>query len=155
MTELAAVRPDDWNLPLFVHVLGAFTLVGALTMSAAYLFAARRQGSAASVRLGYRSLLLVALPAYVVTRVGAQWVAAEEGVDDSDATWITVGYISTDLGLLLLVIATVVAGLAARRATRRADEAATGGGVAVAAWLVALMVAVYAVVIWVMATKPD
>ena len=28
---LAAVRPDSWNLPLFVHVLGAMVLVGAAT----------------------------------------------------------------------------------------------------------------------------
>jgi hypothetical protein len=26
---LAAVRPDSWNFPLFVHVLGAMILVGA------------------------------------------------------------------------------------------------------------------------------
>ena len=29
MSLLAAIRPDDWNIPLFVHVLGAMVLVGA------------------------------------------------------------------------------------------------------------------------------
>ena len=27
---LASIRPDSWNLPLFVHVLGAMILVGGL-----------------------------------------------------------------------------------------------------------------------------
>ena len=29
MSWLAVIRPDDWNLPLFLHVLGAMILVGA------------------------------------------------------------------------------------------------------------------------------
>ena len=33
------------NLALFVHVLTAFVMVGALVTAAAYLFAARRDGS--------------------------------------------------------------------------------------------------------------
>jgi hypothetical protein len=85
-------------------------------------------------------------------RVTAQWLASEEGLDDADLAWIDVGYISTDIGVLALLGATIAAGLAVRRASR-AEGA--GGGVAVAAWLVALLIAVYTVVIWVMATKPD
>ena len=30
---LAAIRPDSWNYPLFIHVLGAMVLVGALVTS--------------------------------------------------------------------------------------------------------------------------
>ncbi len=30
MSILAAVRPDSWNFPLFLHVLGAMILVGGL-----------------------------------------------------------------------------------------------------------------------------
>lgn len=146
MIDLATIRPDDWNLPLFLHVLGAFTLVGALVMAASYLFAGRG-GSVAMARLGYRSLLLGALPAFIVTRVAAQWIASEEGVEDSDAAWIGIGYMSTDIGVIALIVATVAAGLAVRRA-------AGGRGVSIAAWLVALLIAVYAVAIWAMATKP-
>jgi hypothetical protein len=154
MTVLAAIRPDDWNFPLFIHVLGAFTLVGGLVMAASYLFAARRDGSVALTRLGFRSLLIVVLPAFITTRLTAQWIASKEGLEDSDATWITIGYVSTDPGLLILIAATVTAGLAVRRAGL--DQAAGGGGraVAIAAWLVALLIVLYAVVIWVMATKP-
>jgi hypothetical protein len=150
--ELATIRPDEWGLPLFLHLLGAFTLIGALVMAASYLFAARRDGSLELTRLGYRSLLLVALPSFIVMRVAAQWLASEEGLDDADLAWIDVGYLSTDIGVLALLGATIAAGLAVRRASR-AEGA--GGGVAVAAWLVALLIAVYTVVIWVMATKPD
>ena len=32
MTLLGAIRPDDWDLPLFLHILGAMTLVGALVL---------------------------------------------------------------------------------------------------------------------------
>ena len=28
---LAAIRPDSWNFPLFLHILGAMVLVGAVT----------------------------------------------------------------------------------------------------------------------------
>ena len=30
MSTIAAIRPDEWNLPLLVHVTGAMVLVGAL-----------------------------------------------------------------------------------------------------------------------------
>ena len=155
MIELAAIRPDEWELPLFVHVLGAFTLVGTLALAASYLFAARRDGSLALTRLGYRALLLGALPAFIVTRVAAQWIASEEDVADSDAAWVTVGYLSTDVGLLALLGATLAAGLAVRRARRAGLDGTSGRGPAIAAWLTALLIAVYLVVIWTMATKPE
>ena len=151
MDALATLRPDDWNLALFVHVLGAFAAVGALVLAASYLFMARRDGSLELTRLGYRSLLLGALPAYVVLRVGAQWIASEQGLEDSDATWITIGYMTTDAGLLFLLICTVATGLALRRASRGER---VGGGVGVAAWLVAVLIVAYAVTIWAMAAKP-
>jgi hypothetical protein len=160
MTVLAAIRPDDWNLPLFIHVLGAFTLIGALVTAASFLFAARRDGSLEFTRLGYRSLLIVALPAFLATRLAAQWIASKQGLEDSSAAWIEIGYISTDPGLLLLIAATVAAGLAVRRARRSeaaAGQPASGAGrraVSLAAWLVTFLVVLYAVVIWTMATKP-
>jgi hypothetical protein len=152
MSALAAIRPDDWNLPLFVHLLAAFTLIGALVLAASLLFAVRRDGSVELTRLGFRSLLIVALPALIVTRLAAQWIASEEGLEDADLTWIDIGYLSTDAGFLVLVGATVAAGVAVRRASRQAGAGA--GGSALAAWLVTLLIIVYAVMIWIMATKP-
>ena len=58
---LAAVRPDEWNFPLFLHVLGAMIFVGALLTGASTLAFAR--GDVRLLRLGYWTLLVVALPA--------------------------------------------------------------------------------------------
>ena len=38
---IATVRPDSWNFPLFVHVLGAMILVGGLLTGASILTFAR------------------------------------------------------------------------------------------------------------------
>ena len=130
------------NLALFVHVLTAFVMVGALVTAAAYLFAARRDGSLELTRAGFRSLLIAALPAFIATRLSAQWLVSKEGLEDAELAWLDFGFITT-----VLVGATVAAGLAVRRA-----EGVRG--VALAAWLVAALIAVYAVVIWMMATKP-
>ena len=148
MSVLAAIRPDDWNLPLFLHILGAFTLIGALVVAASFLFAARRGGdTVAMTRLGFRSLLIAALPAFIVTRVTAQWLADKEGLADAELAWIDVGYMATDVGLLVLLGATVASGMAVRRAEG-------SRGATIAAWLVTLLVVVYFVVTWMMATKP-
>jgi hypothetical protein len=153
MSTLAAVRPDEWNLPLFLHVLGAMVMVGALVTAAFHLFVARRDGSLVAARVGFRSLLYAALPSFLVMRAGAQWIADEEGVADSDAAWIGIGYIGSDLGALLLIVSTVAAGLALRRA-RRAGTAEIGKGVAVSAWIVSALIVIYLIVIWAMTTKP-
>jgi hypothetical protein len=154
MRPLAIVRPDAWDLALFVHVLGAMVMVGALVLAASYLFAARRDGSLAAARVGFRSLLYAALPSFVAMRVGAQWIADEEGVADSEAAWIEVGYIVSDAGALLILIATVSAGLALRRARQPEGRGDGGRGATLAASLVAVLIVAYLVAIWAMATKP-
>jgi uncharacterized membrane protein len=154
MSALAIIRPDDWNVALFVHVLAAFTLIGALVTAASYLFAARRDGSVELVRAGFRSLLIVALPALIATRLAGQWIASKEGLEDAEVTWIETGYASTDGGLLLLIGATVAAGLAVRRASKAAPAGSGGPGAMIAAWLVTLLVLVYGVITWLMASKP-
>ena len=85
MSALAAIRPDDLDLALFVHVLGAMAMFGALVMAASYLV--RAGGAARSRRSAsdFAPLLYVGLPAFIVMRVGAQWIADEEGLADSDA----------------------------------------------------------------------
>ena len=51
MIGLAAIRPDEWDVPLFLHVLGALALIGTLALATTFLFAAARDGSAANLRL--------------------------------------------------------------------------------------------------------
>ena len=152
---LAALRPESWNLPLLLHVGGAMLLVGTLALGAASLVAATRgngAGDAAGLsRFGFRALLVAALPSYVLMRAGAQWIASEENVADSDAAWIGLGFMASDAGLLVLVVATVIAGLTVRR-FGRGEAGARASRVAPA--LVLLLIAVYVVAIWAMAAKP-
>jgi hypothetical protein len=151
------VRPDSWDFPLFLHVLGGMVMVGALVTAAYFLLAARRGGSLDSLRTGYKSLLYAALPSYLAMRVGAEWIADKEGWNDVDPTpdWIGIGYGVSDIGLLLLIVSTVVAGLAVRRAGRsQGGEATAGASPAIAGWLTALLVLAYVVAVWAMTTKP-
>lgn len=151
---LAVVRPNDWELALFVHVLGAMVLVGALVLALAYLLPAWRGGAIAPVRHGFRSLLYAALPSYIVMRVAAQWIADKEGyTGDTTPSWIDMGFIVSDMGLILLLIATVVAGIAVRRAGRGGTEPGPGSA-RIAATLVSLLLVAYLVTIWAMTAKP-
>ena len=153
MSLLAAIRPDEWSLPLFVHILGAFATVGALILATTYLVPAWRTGSLASVRLGFRTLLWAALPAFIVMRVGAEWLYSEEGIGDlpDEPAWIGVGYGTSDLGALLLIASLIVTGVSIRRAGAAEGEAAGGRASAI---LVGSTLVLYVVAIWAMTTKP-
>jgi phosphoglycerol transferase MdoB-like AlkP superfamily enzyme len=153
MTLLGVIRPDDWNFPLFLHLVGAMTLVGALILVGVSLVGAGRGGSVAVVRLGFRGLLFAALPAWLLLRVTAEWLASEENLDEDTPGWVDVGYMTSDTTLLLLIAATVCAGLASRRARR---EGLRGSGLSVAVVvLVAISLVAYVVAIWAMTTKPS
>lgn len=155
MTVLASIRPHDWDLPLFVHILGAMVLVGSLVLVAVSLAGARGGDTAASLRLGYRSLLFGALPSWIVMRGAAEWVASKEGYSDLPKTpkWIDLGYMLSEPTFLLLIIATILAAIAARRAAR-ADGASTTTLTNVAVVLVSIALIAYVVAIWAMTTKP-
>jgi hypothetical protein len=153
MTLLGSIRPDDWDFPLFLHVLGAMVLVGALGLVVLSLASARRGDSAAGLRLAYRSLLLGVIPGWIVMRVGAQWIASKEGYDEGDVpNWVDMGFIISEPTLLLLIAATVCTGLAARRA--RTGERRFRGLSGAALVLVAITLVAYVVAIWAMSTKP-
>jgi hypothetical protein len=147
---VAAIRPDGWNLALFVHVAGAMLLVGALGVVVVTMAAALRRGDGTEVltRLAFRALLIGVLPAYIVMRIGAEWIASKENVPD-DADWIGIGYSTADGGLALSIIAAVLAWRAARRGA--AGPGGLGRGVLV---LTAVLLLAYAVTIWAMASKP-
>jgi len=148
---LAAIRPDEWNLPLLLHVTGAMVLVGALATVLATLVVSRRGDTAALTRLGYRTLLFAGLPAFVLMRGTAEWIRSEEDAPD-DSAWIGIGYMTSDAGLLILVAATVLAGVGARRLTRGTDAS---GLSRVASVLLGIALVGYAVAVWAMTTKPD
>ena len=142
MSLLAAMRPDDWNLPLLLHIAGAMLLVGALALVAASL-------ASRELRLAFRSLLYGVLPGWVVMRGAAEWIADKEGLNDVDEvpSWVELGYSIADPSLLLILIATVCAGLGASR--QRGDGLRVAALVLVAILLVGSLVA-----LWAMSTKP-
>ena len=150
---LATIRPDSWDFPLLLHVLGAMLLVGTLVLAASALMLAWRDGSASLVRLGYRSLLIGALPAWIVMRGAAEWIADKEGLTgDEVPSWLDIGYGTADSGFLLLLISTVLAGLAVRRAGRA--EGSGGGFSRASTVVVSLVLIAYLVAIWAMTAKP-
>ena len=79
MSLIAAIRPDDWNYVLLLHIGGAMILVGGMLTAASALALAR--GNVAVLRVGYWSLLIACLPAYVLMRIGAEWLYTEGGVE--------------------------------------------------------------------------
>ncbi len=155
MNSLAVVRPDDWNMGLFVHVLGAMIVVGGLVLALVWFTAAWRGDSPDSLRAGFRALLYGAIPGYIVMRGGAEWIYSKEHLGDapSDPSWIGIGFGVADGGLLLLLIATSVA---ARRKAPAGEVPAAAGttSVRVGATLCGVMVVAYVVAIWAMTAKP-
>jgi hypothetical protein len=156
MTLLAAatprgLRPDAWNFPLLLHVLGATVMVGALILAASALIFAWRDGNPALVRLGFRALLIGALPAFIVMRAGAEWIASKEDLTDSNASWIGIGFTTSDAGLVLILISILLAGLGVRRLSRGGAAGALGR---VPAALASILVVAFLVTVWAMTTKP-
>jgi hypothetical protein len=153
VTVLAAIRPDEVNLALFVHVLGAMLLVGALfTVAAATVMGWRRTDDAATLtRFSLRTVLLGVLPAYIVMRVGAQWTEAKADYpDDFEPAWIGVGYITADAGALLILVSIVLSALGLRR-LKRGSGVGFGRAVGV---ISILLVAAYVIAVWAMTAKP-
>jgi hypothetical protein len=152
MSLLAAIRPDSWFLPLFLHIAGAMVLVGALTLASVSLIVAWRNGSPALTRLAYMSLFYGAVPGYIVLRVAAEWILDKEGLTDADLAWIDIGYMVSDLGALLLIIALVVGGIGIRRMNRGEQPSALSARIVTG--LVSVVLLAYLVAIWAMTTKP-
>ncbi len=153
LATVVTTRPDAAKFWLFVHILGGMAMVGALTLCLVSLVGAWRTGSEALTRLGFRALLWGAVPAFVVLRVAAQVVLNKEGLDNDnvDLTWINIGFTVTDLGLLLLIIATVLGGLALRRARRVGGPSISAR---VTTGLVSVLLVAYLIAVWAMTTKP-
>ena len=97
--------------PLFLHVLGAMTLVGAvLVVVIVSLVAWRRPDLTVLRRAAWLTLVAVAIPAYIVMRVGAQWIYSKEGFSGTnDPRWIGVGFGAADAGMLILLVTSALA----------------------------------------------
>ena len=146
----AAIRPDDWDLPLFLHVLGALVLVGGLLAGGTALAIAR--GQVRLLRLGYFSLLALALPGWILMRAAAEWIYDKEGfTGDDDPAWLDIGFITAEGGGVLLLVALILGGFGVRRVGRGG-----GSGLLTATAILALVALVaYLVAVWAMGGKPD
>ena len=148
---LAAVRPDGWNFALFLHVLGAMILVGGVLTCAAMLGFAR--GDVRLLRFGYWSLLAVALPGWILMRIGAQWIYSKEGWDDVSDTpaWLGIGYVTAEGGGIVLLVSLIVGGIGVRRL-----RDGRGAGLLRATMILSLvLLTAYIATVWAMAGKPD
>jgi hypothetical protein len=115
---LAVVRPDSWDLALFLHVLGATVLFGATATMAIAGFAGRaRQGHEQLLaRVALRTFLFAVIPAWIVMRVGAQWIVGKEFPDDTNSPgWVGVGFIVSEGTGVLLLVTGILAWLSVRR----------------------------------------
>jgi hypothetical protein len=150
MSVLAIVRPNDWNLPLLLHVLGAMILVGAtLTGASAFAFA---RGNERVLRLGYRTLLVVGLPSYAAMWIGAHWIYAKEGLDERpvEFAWEAIGFAVTEVGAVLFVAALIIGGLGVRRLEQGGGE----GLIRATTWICLILLAGFTVAVWAMTAKP-
>ena len=100
MTLLASSRPF-W--PLFLHVLGAMTLFGAILTAVITSLAAWRRPDLPFLRKATFWALVSGIPDYVVMRVFAEVIRSDEGYKHDLPRWLTLGQSIADGGLLLLL----------------------------------------------------
>jgi membrane protease YdiL (CAAX protease family) len=141
---LALVRPDSWDFPLFLHVLGAVLLVGAMTATA--LAAGRAGGSLLLRRVAFWTLAVLALPAWVLMRFAGQWIDSKEDVP-GDPTWLGIGFVIADIGIVVLLVTTALGWWSTKRPDRRWPQQTVT--VLAIVYLAALLVSM-----WAMSAKP-
>jgi len=152
MSIVAAIRPDSWDFPLFLHVLGAMILVGGLLAGVSSLAFAR--GDVRFLRLGYWTLLAVSLPGWILMRAGGEWIASREGWTKEGVptpTWLDIGFMLADVGGLILLVSLIVGGVGVYRLRQ-----GKGSGLLKATLVLAfILLAAYVVAVWAMAGKPS
>jgi hypothetical protein len=150
---LAVVRPSSWDFPLFLHIGGAMALVASLVVALYAIRIARERGDQPAAQFAFRTFWRFTLPAYIVMRVGAQWIVSKEKLEDSNDAWIGIGFLTSDAGLLLVIAGLILTGLMARRA-KQGTSVAGAGQLRAAGIIAGLLVLAYLVAIWAMTTKP-
>ena len=114
---VASICGPSCGLPLFLHVAGALALFGGVGSLTVLSWAAVRATDHAPLlrRLMLPTLAFAVWPAFVVMRVGAQWVLSREGLDDNSPGWVNVGFVVSDAGVVVLLVLTLLAWLSRRR----------------------------------------
>jgi uncharacterized cupredoxin-like copper-binding protein len=152
---LAAIRPAGQDFPVLLHIVGATIVFGALLASVASLALAR--GQIRLFRIGYFSLLFVALPGWILMRLSGEWIYRKQGWNDvpdqlQDPTWLRIGFGVADWGGLLFLVALIVGGVA----VLRLRSGKSGAGLLRATMGIAVVLAIgYVVAVWAMTGKPN
>jgi hypothetical protein len=134
------------DMQLFLHVLGAITLFGATAAVTVLAFFGRnREEQLPLARASFFTLLVLAVPAWVVTLAFGYWTKSSENWPD-DIGWIGLGAGIADAGLLALLAAGALSYAWMRRPVR--GWPVTALGTITGLYLVALAVAW-----WVMTAK--
>jgi hypothetical protein len=167
--DLAKLRPDSWNLPLLIHVTGAMILVGGVLGATAALGLAH--GEERKLKLGYYSLLFVALPGLVLTKLGATALWSKYSAHNfigaafphsDDPRWIQIGGTALDGGGGLVVLALILGWFGLRRLDGKTDFVAklpivgkwTGATYLKLTTIISIvLLAAYVLAIWAMSTK--
>jgi hypothetical protein len=136
---VALVRPDSWNLPLFLHVLGAAVLVGAVAATA--IAAGKSGGSLVLRRVALGTIVALVIPAWILMRIAGEWMNSREDIP-GDPGWLGTGYIVGDAGVIVLLLSVVFGWLSVRKPDR-GWPARTVTALAVL-YLAALLVAMFA-----------
>jgi len=152
---LAAIRPAGQDFPVLLHIVGATIVFGALLASVGSLALAR--GQIRLFRIGYFSLLFVALPGWILMRLSGEWIYRKQGWNDvpeqlKDPTWLRIGFGVADWGGLLFLVALVVGGVA----VLRMRSGKSGAGLLKATMSIAVVLAIgYVGAVWAMTGKPN
>jgi len=115
---LAALRPDSFDLPLFLHVFGATVLFGATGTIAIAGYASRRSpdNSALLARVVAGTWLVGILPSFILMWAAAEWILDKEFPDNADTPgWVSVGFIVSEPGALLLIALGILAWFSVRK----------------------------------------
>jgi hypothetical protein len=152
---LAAIRASGQDFPVLLHIVGATIVFGALVASVSSIALAR--GEIRLFRLGYFSLLFVALPGWILMRLSGEWIYRKQGWNDlpdqfSDPTWLRIGFDVADWGGLLFLLALVVGGIAVVR--MRGGK--SGAVLLKVTMSIAVVLAIgYVIAVWAMTGKPN
>lgn len=109
---LAILRPDNWNFPLFLHVLGAMVVTGATAAAFLMAVSSRRWPWLRSTLA--KTLLLAVFPAWLLMRLAGQWIDSKENIP-GDPGWLGVGFLVGDVGFVLLIVAMILGAVGMRR----------------------------------------
>jgi|1186.fasta_scaffold70873_3 hypothetical protein len=150
--SVAVLRPDSWDLPLFLHVLGATLLFGGVIVVLVLTVAARRGQTASPMlaRSAFRVWLAVVVPTFLLMRIAGQWILSREEKqlpDLDNKGWVGVGFAVGDGGVVLILLLGIAAWLYARRA-------GTGRAAMFAIVLASIYLAALAVAWFAMSAKP-